>query len=101
MLKKENYVAGKIDSDESPQIIHHFKIEVIPSIVLIKKTVPIDYEGEKKPEQIINWLKEQTKKEYNKISTSKELEEFKKQHDIAFVYFGKNEQTKTEINMKI
>ena len=99
MLKKENYVAGKIDSDESPQIIHHFKIEVIPSIVLIKKTVPIDYEGEKKPEQIINWLKEQTKKEYTKISTNKELEEFKKQHDIAFVYFGKNEQTKNEINL--
>ena len=63
LLKKDNYVSAKIDYDKSPQIVRHFKIETFPSIVLIRKTVPIDYEGEKKPEPIINWLKEKTKKE--------------------------------------
>ena len=99
LLKKENYASGKIDSDESPKIIRHFKIEIFPSIVLIKKTVPITYEGEKKAEQIIKWLKEQTKKEFTKISTNKELEDFKKQHDISLVYFGKNEKVIDVINL--
>ena len=99
LLKKENYASGKIDSDESPKIIRHFNLEIFPSIVLIKKTVPTTYEGEKKADQIINWLKEKTKKEYKKISTNKELEEFKKEHDTSFVYFGKNEKIIDEINL--
>ena len=98
LLKKDNYVSAKIDYDKSPQIVRHFKIETFPSIVLIRKTVPIDYEGEKKPEPIINWLKEKTKKEYTKITTKEKLEEFKKQHDISFVYFGKNDKL-NEINL--
>ena len=77
IIKKENYVSAKIDYDKSPQIVHHFKIETFPSIVLIRKTVPIDYDGEKNLDQIINWLKEQTRKEYTKITTNSELEEFK------------------------
>lgn len=97
MVKKENFITGKIDSDKSPKIINHLKIETFPSIALIKKTVPINYEGEKKPEAIIKWLKEQTKKEFKKFSTKAELEEFKKQHELSFIYFGKNEQILNEI----
>ena len=99
LLKKENYASGKIDSEVSPRIISHFKIEIFPSIVLIKKTVPITYEGEKKAEQIINWLKKQTKKEFTKITTNKELEDFKKQYDLSLVYFGKNEKVIDIINL--
>ena len=99
ILKNEKYISGKIDYDKSPEIIRHFKIETFPSIVLIKKTVPIDYEGEQKPEQIINWLKEKTKKEYTKIATKAELEDFKKKHDISFIYFGKDGKNFNEINL--
>ena len=97
IAKKENFIVGKIESDTSPRIINYLKIEIFPSISLIKKTVPINYEGEKKPEAIMNWLKEQTKKEFKKLSTKEDLEEFKKQHELSFIYFGKNEQVINEI----
>ena len=99
ILKNEKYISGKIDYDKSPEIVHHFKIETFPSIVLIRKTVPIDYEGENEPEKIINWLKEKTKKEFSKITNKAELEEFKKKHELSFIYFGKNEQNINEINL--
>ena len=47
ILKKDNYVCGKIDADKSDQIVRHYNIDTFPSIMLIKKTVPIKYEGEK------------------------------------------------------
>ena len=97
ILKKDNYVCGKIDADKSDQIVRHYNIDTFPSIMLIKKTVPIKYEGEKKPEKIISWLKEQTKKELKKITTYAELGEFKKQHELSLIYFGKNEQVINEI----
>ena len=99
ILKNEKYVSGKIDYDKSPEIVRLYKIETFPSIVLIKKTVPINYEGEQNPEQIINWLKEKTKKEYTKIATKAELEDFLKKHDIAFIYFGKDDKVLNEINL--
>lgn len=99
MLKKENFVSGKIDSDESDQIVHYYKIEIFPSIVLLKKAMPINYEGEKKAEQIRDWLKEQTKKNYTKLTTNKELEEFKKKSDISLVYFGTKEESKNELDL--
>ena len=93
-LKKDNYVLAKIDSDKSPQIIRHFNVQIFPSIMLLKKTSPIDYKGEKKQEQIISWLKEQTKKEYKILGTKEELEEFKKQHDLCLIFFGKDDNNK-------
>jgi thiol-disulfide isomerase/thioredoxin len=99
ILKKDNYVLAKIDSDKSPQIIRHFNVQIFPSIMLLKKTVPIDYKGEKKQEQIISWLKEQTKKEYRILGTKEELEEFKKQHDLCLIFFGKNDKIRNEIDL--
>ena len=99
ILKKENYVLTKIDADKSPQIIRHFNVQIFPSIMLLKKTVPVDYKGEKKQEQIINWLKEKKKKEYKILGTKEELEEFKKQHDLCLIFFGKNDKVKNELDI--
>ena len=99
ILKKENYVSVKIDADKSQQIVRHYKIEIFPSIMLLKRTVPINYNGEQKHEKIVEWLKEQTKKEYKKISTKEEFEKFLKEHEIALVYFGKNDKIENEINL--
>ena len=99
ILKKDNFVLAKIDADKSPLIIRHFNVQIFPSIMLLKKTVPVDYKGEKKQEQIISWLKEQTKKEYKILGTKEELEEFKKQHDLCLIFFGKNDNIRNEIDL--
>jgi protein disulfide-isomerase A1 len=101
ILKKENFVCGKINADKSDRIVSHYNAQTIPSIILLKKGSAINYDGEKTPEKILEWLKEQTKKEYKKIKSNKDFEEFKKQFETTLVYFGKNEQVMNEITLAI
>ena len=101
ILMKENFVCGKINADKSDRIVSHYNAQTIPSIILLKKGSAINYDGEKTPEKILEWLKEQTKKEYKKIKTNKDFEEFKKQFETTLVYFGKNEQVMNEITLAI
>ena len=97
LLKKENYVSGKVDIDKAYKIVRGYNIDTVPSIHLFIKTSPTTYEGEKKKEKIIEWVKEQTKKEYKKIKTSADVEELKKEGENSLIYFGKNEKVVDEI----
>ena len=97
VLQKENFVLGKIDSDESSEIIRFFNVEAIPSIAFLHHATPQFYEGEKKVKGIVDWVFEKTKREFNEIRNEKELEEFKKLYDISMVYYGKNEKAMREI----
>ena len=99
LLKEENFVCGKIDADKSPRIIHKYRIDTFPSIMLIRRTDPLHYNGVKKPEEIMSWLKDETKKEIEKVSNKTELEKIIKQHDFSMVYFGKSEQVIHEIHL--
>jgi protein disulfide-isomerase A1 len=91
LIKPENYVAGKIDTDKSRYIVEYLKIDIIPSIILLNKGKSTIYEGLKKADKIINWLKEETKIEIKTIANKTELEEFKK-NKFNMLYFGKNEK---------
>ena len=97
ILKKENFVLAKIDSNESPEIIRYFRVEAIPSIALFYRAKPEFYEGEKKKIDIAGWVLEKTNREYNDIHNEKELEEFKKQYDISMVYYGKDKSKMREL----
>lgn len=84
-LREENFVLGKIDSDVSTEIVRYFKVEAIPSIVFFHHGKNFFYEGEKKEKDIIKWVIEKTKREYNEIHNEKELEEFQKLYDINMI----------------
>ena len=96
-LKKENLILSKLDSDESSNIIQYFNVQAIPSIAFLYHSKPEFYEGEKKEKDIINWVIEKTKRNYNEIHDEKELEEFKKQYDLSMIYFGNNDKIMREI----
>ena len=96
-LKKENLILSKLDSDESSDIIQYFNVQAIPSIAFLYHSKPEFYEGEKKEKDIINWVIEKTKRNYNEIHDEKELEEFKKQYDLSMIYFGNNDKIMREI----
>ena len=96
-LRKENFVFGKIDSDVSSEIIRYFRVEAIPSIALFYLGKPEFYEGEKKEKEIIDWVLEKTKRDYNEIHSERDLEEFKKLYDISMVYCGKDSKIMREI----
>ena len=77
-LKKENFVFAKIDSVLNEKIASHYDIIISPSVTLFKKSQRIMYEGELKIEEIEKWIKEKTKIEFKKITSKRELENFKK-----------------------
>ena len=97
ILRKQNFYLGKVDSDESPEIISYFKVDTIPSIVLLYHAKPEFYDGVKNSDSINKWILEKTKRDFNIIKSEKELEEFKKLYDISMIYFGKNDKIKKEI----
>ena len=99
ILQRENYALGKIDSDECPEIIRYFRVEAIPSIVLIYRGSPQFFEGEKKKIDIAGWVLEKTARDFNEIKTEEELEKFKKQYDISMVYYGKEEKALRELTL--
>ena len=96
-LREENFVLGKIDSDVSTEIVRYFKVEAIPSIVFFHHGKNFFYEGEKKEKDIIKWVIEKTKREYNEIHNEKELEEFQKLYDINMIYCGSDNKVMREI----
>ena len=97
ILRKQNFYLGKIDSDESSEIVNYFKVDTIPSIVLLYHAKPEFYEGEKNTEAINSWILEKTKRDFTLIKDEKEFEEFKKLFDIGMIYFGKNNEIMKEI----
>ena len=99
ILQRENYVLGKIDSDECSEVIRYFRVEAIPSIVLIYRGSPQFFEGEKKKIDIAGWVLEKTARDFNEIKTEEELEKFKKQYDISMIYYGKEEKALRELTL--
>ena len=97
ILKRENFVLGKINSDESSEIIRYFKVEAIPSIGIIRRGAVQFYEGEKKKIDIAGWVLEKTAREFTEIHNEKELEELKKQYDISMIYYGKDKSALREM----
>ena len=97
ILKKENFVLGKINADESSEIIRYFRVEAIPSIAIIRRGSPLFYEGEKKKIDIAGWVLDKTMREFNEIHNEKELEEFIKQYDLSMIYYGKDKNVLREM----
>ena len=96
-LKKENFVFAKLDCVKNEKIANHYDIEAFPTLKLLKNDERILFEGERKEELIEQWLKEKTKPEFTKISTEKELEDFKKNNKVFLAYFGKDEKVIDEL----
>lgn len=96
-LKKESFVLAKFDSFKGEKITNMYEIEAFPTLKLIKKNDNIQFEGQRKPELIEEWLKEKTKPEFGKIKTKEDLENLKKDNNTFLVYFGKDEAAINEL----
>jgi protein disulfide-isomerase A1 len=96
-LKKESFVLAKFDSIKGEKITNMYEIEAFPTLKLIKKNDIIQFEGERRPELIEEWLREKTKPEFPKIKTKEDLENLKKDNNTFLVYFGKDEAAINEL----
>lgn len=91
-LKKENFFFAKLDCIKNEKVANNLDIEAFPTITLLKNNEKFVFEGERKEENIEKWLREKTRPEFKKISTEKDLDDFKIKNKVFLCYFGKDEK---------
>ena len=91
-LKKESFILAKLDCVKNEKIANHWDIEAFPTITLIKNKDKDVFEGERKEENIEKWLKEKTKPDFKKLSSEKDLVDFKNNNKVFLSYFGNDEK---------
>ena len=94
-LKEENFVFAKLDCIKNEKIETIYEIEAYPTLMLIKGEEKIIFSGQRNYEEIKKWLEENTKPEFIKLKTKKELDNFTINR-LCMVYFGNDESTKNE-----
>lgn len=88
-----NIVLGKVNVVEEVNLVSHFEIENFPTIKYFKgsEDKEINYTGENKYEDIINWLEDVMKPNLTKVDSLKQLDKLVDTHNAVILYFGKLE----------
>ena len=97
LLKKESFVLAKLDSIKGEKVANHYDLEAFPTVKLLKNDNSVIYDGERRAEEIEKWLKEQTKPDFKKIKTKKELDKAKEDNKVFIAYFGNDEKVINEL----
>ena len=88
LLKKENIICAKVDATVERELVSRFNISKYPKIRFFINSMPIEYNGDRKAEEIINWTKNKTIPVTKDLNTLEEVEDFKKINDVCIIYFG-------------
>ena len=92
ILKEENIYLAKIDGSTQKKATQQFKVNGYPSIFfLIKGNEPIEFDGGRTSRELINWVRKKTGKAILYFNDKNEIEQFKKENEICFIYFGDDE----------
>ena len=97
ILKKESFVLAKLDSIKGEKVANHYDLEAFPTVKLLINDNSVIYDRERKAEEIEKWLKEQTKPDFKKIKTKKELDKIKEDNKVFIAYFGNDEKVINEL----
>ncbi len=68
-----------------------FGLKGYPVVQLFIKGKEIDYDKERKAKDVVIWMRRKTNgQSIINLNTSEEIEKFKKENNIALIYFGNN-----------
>jgi protein disulfide-isomerase A1 len=90
-LKKDNLILAKVDSTIHKNISAKFGIEGFPTLKLFVSGNPVEYNGGRTEQEIINWMRKKTGPASKPLSSVDDVEAFIKGHEVAVVYFGDNQ----------
>lgn len=88
-LRKENYFLAKVDATSEIELTQKYNISGYPTIKYFIDKEPIDYKGGRKEEDIIKWIKNNSKKITEKLDTIDKIEKFL-EYDMCTIYYGTN-----------
>lgn len=93
---------GKVDATEHGSLAEKFEVRGYPTLKFFHQGKPSDYNGPRKADGIVNWLKKKTGFPATKLTTADEAKEYvagKQVGVIGFFKDGESDNAKTFINV--
>ena len=94
ILRKENLFVAKVDATVEKSLAQKFGVRGYPTVKFFKKGVPIEYTGGRKEAEVLNWMRKKSGPATHLLKTIGDLEKFKIDNPVCFIYFGTNEEEK-------
>ena len=91
ILRKENLYLAKVDATVEKNLDKRYGFTGFPVIKLYIKGKEIEYNKERKGEEVVNWMRRKTNGPATiNLNSSEEIEKFKNDNDVVLIYFGSN-----------
>ena len=91
-LRKNGIIPAQIDGTSQKKISEKYNIYSYPKIKFFKKnSEPINYNGGREINEIIDWCIRRKKNAYEILLTKNDIEKLKNENNITIIYFGNNE----------
>lgn len=89
---------GKVDATEEADLSEQFGIRGYPTLKFFKNGTPLDYNGGRTADDLVNWLKKKTGPPAKQLTTVEEAKEFVEANNVAVIGFFKD-QTSDEAKL--
>ena len=92
ILKNENIYLAKIDGSIDKRAGQQYNVNGFPSILLFINGERFEFEGARTEKELINWVRKKVGSALQFFNEKQEIDKFKEDNEICFIYFGDDEQ---------
>jgi protein disulfide-isomerase A1 len=79
---------AKVDATEETALGSRFSVQGYPTLKFFIGGDPIDYNGPREKDGILNWLRKKTQPSTTKLEDAEALEKAKSDNEVVAVFFG-------------
>ena len=98
ILKGENIILAKVDATINKKLSEKYNIKGFPTTILLIEDSIIEYNGRRKSQNIINWIRKRTSSPSKELKSVSDIKKFIKNNEISIIYFGTKEKEIKEYN---
>ncbi|KAK9880930.1 hypothetical protein WA026_013264 [Henosepilachna vigintioctopunctata] len=91
--KESSIKLGKVDATEESELAEQHGVRGYPTLKFFKNGSPVDYNGGRQADDIVNWLLKKTGPPAKELKTVEEAKEFTQGHNVAVIGFFKDQDT--------
>jgi len=89
-LRSENLYLAKVDSTQEKEISKRFEIGGYPTLKFFINGRPMDYEGGRTSNEIVNWIRKKTGPASRQLNTPSEVQELQSRSEVLVVFLGES-----------
>eukprot|EP00916_Digyalum_oweni_P012180 GHVL01020153.1.p1 GENE.GHVL01020153.1~~GHVL01020153.1.p1 ORF type:complete len:490 (+),score=133.25 GHVL01020153.1:63-1472(+) len=81
-------VLGKVDATVETALKERFQITGFPTLKFFKNGEPVEYDGRREADGILEWIDTRSRPALQKVENSEKIDEIKNDESVVFVYEG-------------